>query len=211
MHEDGDIFIKEIEYYASSFNTLQINSKQLIETGITKDNITFKECKTIDEYLIRLTYIIIKAESDLYGGIQISDFDFLLAEAINKNYRLICLNNIDKFSKFNNINAVSYTHLTNSSHLPVGYTESVSEALKIQDRLQVLYTSGTVFHAFLGQKLQSWQAAANAVSYTHLDVYKRQDAHRRDQGDHDAVLDHRGAFLFLHETLDKTRHSNILS
>jgi ribonucleoside-triphosphate reductase len=54
-------------------------------------------------------------------------------------------------------------YYTNSSHLPVGYTESVSKALEIQDRLQVLYTSGTVFHAFLGQKLQSWQAAANVV------------------------------------------------
>jgi anaerobic ribonucleoside-triphosphate reductase len=72
----------------------KLTSKQLIETGITKDNIVFQKCETIDEYLIRLTYIIIKAESDLYGGIQISDFDFLLAEAVNKNYQSICLNNI---------------------------------------------------------------------------------------------------------------------
>jgi ribonucleoside-triphosphate reductase len=54
-------------------------------------------------------------------------------------------------------------YYTNSSHLPVSYTDSVSKALQIQDRLQVLYTSGTVFHAFLGQKLQSWQAAMNVV------------------------------------------------
>lgn len=54
-------------------------------------------------------------------------------------------------------------YYTNSSHLPVGYTESISEALEIQDRLQVLYTSGTVFHAFLGQKLQDWKIAANVV------------------------------------------------
>ena len=54
-------------------------------------------------------------------------------------------------------------YYTNSSHLPVGYTQSVSEALEIQDRLQVLYTSGTVFHAFLGQKLQDWKIAANIV------------------------------------------------
>ncbi|MGE4342520.1 MAG: ribonucleoside triphosphate reductase [Bacilli bacterium] len=54
-------------------------------------------------------------------------------------------------------------YYTNSSHLPVGYTQSVSEALEIQDRLQVLYTSGTVFHVFLGQKLQDWKIAANIV------------------------------------------------
>jgi ribonucleoside-triphosphate reductase len=52
---------------------------------------------------------------------------------------------------------------TNSTHLPVGYTESVSEALNIQDEMQTLYTSGTVFHTFLGQKLPSWQTAATLV------------------------------------------------
>lgn len=52
---------------------------------------------------------------------------------------------------------------TNSSHLPVGYTETVSEALAIQDEMQTLYTSGTVFHTFLGQKLPSWQSAATLV------------------------------------------------
>lgn len=52
---------------------------------------------------------------------------------------------------------------TNSSHLPVGFTDDIFEALDIQDDLQVLYTSGTVFHAFLGEKLPNWQAAAKLV------------------------------------------------
>ncbi len=54
-------------------------------------------------------------------------------------------------------------YYTNSSHLPVGYTEDVFAALDIQDELQTLYTSGTVFHAFLGEKLPDWQAAAKLV------------------------------------------------
>ena len=54
-------------------------------------------------------------------------------------------------------------YYTNSSHLPVGYTDDVFEALSIQSDLQNLYTSGTVFHAFLGEKLPSWKAAANMV------------------------------------------------
>ncbi len=54
-------------------------------------------------------------------------------------------------------------YYTNSSHLPVGYTEDIFEALDIQDELQTLYTSGTVFHAFLGEKLPDWRAAANLV------------------------------------------------
>ena len=52
---------------------------------------------------------------------------------------------------------------TNSSHLPVDYTVDIFDALDIQDELQTLYTSGTVFHAFLGEKLPDWKAAASLV------------------------------------------------
>ncbi len=54
-------------------------------------------------------------------------------------------------------------YYTNSSHLPVGYTDDIFSALDIQDELQTLYTSGTVFHAFLGEKLPDWESAANLV------------------------------------------------
>ncbi len=54
-------------------------------------------------------------------------------------------------------------YYTNSSHLPVGYTDDIFSALDIQDELQTLYTSGTVFHAFLGEKLPDWKSAANLV------------------------------------------------
>ena len=54
-------------------------------------------------------------------------------------------------------------YYTNSSHLPVGYTEDIFTALEIQDELQTRYTSGTVFHAFLGEKLPDWKAAADLV------------------------------------------------
>ena len=54
-------------------------------------------------------------------------------------------------------------YYTNSSHLPVSYTADIFDALDIQDGLQTLYTSGTVFHAFLGEKLPGWKAAAALV------------------------------------------------
>ena len=60
-----------------------------------------------------------------------------------------------------NMNGTPY--YTNSSHLPVGYTDDVFSALDIQDELQTLYTSGTVFHTFLGEKLPTWKSAANLV------------------------------------------------
>ncbi len=54
-------------------------------------------------------------------------------------------------------------YYTNSSHLPVGYTDDIFQALDVQDRLQTLYTSGTVFHAFLGEKMPDWKSAMTLV------------------------------------------------
>ncbi len=54
-------------------------------------------------------------------------------------------------------------YYTNSSHLPVGYTDDIFTALDVQDELQTLYTSGTVFHAFIGEKLPDWRAAASII------------------------------------------------
>ena len=54
-------------------------------------------------------------------------------------------------------------YYTNSSHLPVGYTDDVFSALDIQDELQTLYTSGTVFHTFLGERMPDWKTCANLV------------------------------------------------
>ena len=66
----------------------------------------------------------------------------------------------DIITASNDINSPYYT---NSSHLPVGYTDDIFEALDIQDELKTLYTSGTVFHAFLGEKLPDYKAAMNLV------------------------------------------------
>ena len=54
-------------------------------------------------------------------------------------------------------------YYTNSSHLPVGYTHDIFTALDMQDELHTLYTSGTVFHAYLGEKLPDWQSCASLV------------------------------------------------
>ena len=54
-------------------------------------------------------------------------------------------------------------YYTNSSHLPVGYTEDIFQALDIEDQFQTLYTSGTVFHSFLGQRLPNWQSCMKLV------------------------------------------------
>ncbi len=69
------------------------------------------------------------------------------------------------------VNSEGTPYYTNSSHLPVGYTDDLFKALDVQDELQTLYTSGTVFHAFLGEKMSDWQSTAKLVK-TIADNYK---------------------------------------
>ena len=54
-------------------------------------------------------------------------------------------------------------YYTNSTHLPVGYTDDIFDALEMEDDMQTMYTSGTVFHGFLGQELPDWRAAGALV------------------------------------------------
>ncbi|MBQ4563904.1 MAG: ribonucleoside triphosphate reductase, partial [Lachnospiraceae bacterium] len=69
----------------------------------------------------------------------------------------------EKYPEIITANENGTPYYTNSSHLPVGYTEDIFSALDVQDELQTRYTSGTVFHAFLGEKLPDWKAAASLV------------------------------------------------
>ena len=69
----------------------------------------------------------------------------------------------EQFPEIITANENGTPYYTNSSHLPVNYTEDVFSALDVQDQLQTLYTSGTVFHAFLGEKLPTWKSAATLV------------------------------------------------
>ncbi|MCI2062911.1 MAG: ribonucleoside triphosphate reductase [Eubacteriaceae bacterium] len=82
--------------------------------------------------------------------------------AESTTYRL-AKHDVEQFGDIITANQNGTPYYTNSSHLPVGYTDDMFEALDIQDELQTLYTSGTVFHAFLGEKLPDWKAAAMLV------------------------------------------------
>jgi ribonucleoside-triphosphate reductase len=83
------------------------------------------------------------------------------------SYRLARL---DK-KKYPEIIAANQKHLasgaepfyTNSSQLPVDFEGDMFEALEHQDRLQTLYTGGTVFHIFLGERLPTWKASAELI------------------------------------------------
>ena len=85
-------------------------------------------------------------------------------------------------------------YYTNSTHLPVGFTDDIFDALELEDDMQTLYTSGTVFHGFLGQRLPDWKSAANLVRkiavnfklpyYTMSPTYSVCREHGYIQGEH---------------------------
>ncbi len=82
--------------------------------------------------------------------------------AESTSYRL-AKHDVERYPDIITANMGGTPYYTNSSHLPVGYTDDIFTALDIQDDLQTLYTSGTVFHAFLGERLSDWKAAATLV------------------------------------------------
>lgn len=85
-------------------------------------------------------------------------------------------------------------YYTNSTHLPVNYTEDIFDALEMEDEMQTLYTSGTVFHSFLGERMPDWKAAANLVKkiaynfklpyYTLSPTYSICESHGYIAGEH---------------------------
>ena len=82
--------------------------------------------------------------------------------AESTSYRL-AKHDVKRFPDIKTAHEGGTPYYTNSSHLPVGFTDDIFTALDIQDELQTRYTSGTVFHAFLGEKLPDWKAAATLV------------------------------------------------
>ncbi len=95
---------------------------------------------------------------EMYGDL----YNLEATPAEGTSYRL-AKHDKERYPEIITANEGSVPYYTNSSHIPVGYTEDIFEALDIQDELQTLYTSGTVFHAFLGQKMDNWKATAELV------------------------------------------------
>ena len=95
---------------------------------------------------------------ELYGDL----YNLEATPAESTTYRF-AKHDKEKYPDIITANENGTPYYTNSSHLPVGYTEDIFSALDVQDDLQTRYTSGTVFHAFLGEKLPDWKAAATLV------------------------------------------------
>ena len=147
--------------FSNHFSTIGLvgmNEACLNAKWIGKD-LTNKEAQSFTKDVLNFMRNKLSDYQELYGDLYnleatpAESTSFRLAKHDRKRYP-------DIITASDNDNAPYYT---NSSHLPVGYTDDIFSALDIQDDLQTLYTSGTVFHAFLGQKLPDWKSAANLV------------------------------------------------
>ena len=147
--------------FANHFSTIGLvgmNEACLNAKWIKKD-LTHPEAQTFTKNVLNFMRNKLSDYQELYGDLYnleatpAESTSFRLAKHDKKRYPdIITASDCDKTPYY-----------TNSSHLPVGFTDDIFSALDIQDELQTLYTSGTVFHAFLGQKLPDWKAAATLV------------------------------------------------
>ena len=142
----------------STIGLVGMNEACLNASWVKKD-LTEKEAQSFTKDVLNFMRNKLSDYQELYGDLYnleatpAESTSFRLAKHDKKRYpEIITASDNDKTPYY-----------TNSSHLPVNFTDDIFTALDIQDELQTLYTSGTVFHAFLGQKLPDWKAAASLV------------------------------------------------
>lgn len=126
-----------------------------------KKDLTNKECLDFAEEVLNFMRNKLSDYQEMYDG---ELFNLEATPAESTSYRLAKHDKErypDIITAHDTVDGVPY--YTNSSHLPVGFTEDIFSALDAQDKLQPLYTSGTVFHSFLGQKITDWKTCAKFV------------------------------------------------
>ncbi|MBQ8869036.1 MAG: ribonucleoside triphosphate reductase [Oscillospiraceae bacterium] len=133
-------------------NEAGLNAKWL------KKDMTHKETQEWSKQVLNHMRNRLSDYQEEYGDL----YNLEATPAESTSYRL-AKHDVKRYPGIITANMDGTPYYTNSSHLPVGYTADIFEALDIQDGLQTLYTSGTVFHAFLGEKMPSWKSAAELV------------------------------------------------
>ena len=141
----------------STIGLVGMNEVGLNANWLRKD-MTHKETQKFSQDVLNHMRERLSDYQELYGDL----YNLEATPAESTSYRL-AKHDRKRFPDIICASEGDVPYYTNSSHLPVGYTEDIFTALDIQDGLQTLYTSGTVFHAFIGEKLPDWQAAAAIV------------------------------------------------
>ena len=151
-------YLGTFENHFSTIGLIGMNEAGLNARWVGKD-LTHRECQEFTKNVLNHMRERLSDYQELYGDL----YNLEATPAESTTYRL-AKHDKQRYPDIITAGAEGDTpYYTNSSHLPVDYTEDVFDALDIQDELQTLYTSGTVFHAFLGEKMPDWKAAANLV------------------------------------------------
>ncbi len=147
--------------FANHFSTIGLvgmNEACLNAAWVGKD-LTHEEAQEFTKNVLNHMRERLSDYQEQYGDL----YNLEATPAESTSYRL-AKHDVEKYPNIVTASECSNVpYYTNSSHLPVGFTDDIFSALDIQDELQTLYTSGTVFHAFLGEKLPDWKAAAQLV------------------------------------------------
>ena len=141
----------------STIGLVGMNEAGLNAAWLRKD-LTHKETQEFAKDVLNHMRTRLSDYQEQYGDL----YNLEATPAESTSYRL-AKHDTERYPDIITANMSGTPYYTNSSHLPVGYTDDIFTALDIQDELQTLYTSGTVFHAFLGERLTDWRAAATLV------------------------------------------------
>ena len=146
--------------FSNHFSTIGLvgmNEAGLNASWLKKD-LTHKEAQEFAKDVLNHMRTRLSDYQEKYGDL----YNLEATPAESTSYRL-AKHDKERFPDIITANMQGTPYYTNSSHLPVGFTDDIFTALDIQDELQTLYTSGTVFHAFLGERLSDWRSAATLV------------------------------------------------
>ena len=150
-------YLGTFENHFSTIGLVGMNEACLNAAWLRKD-LTHTEAQEFTKDVLNHMRERLSDYQEQYGDL----YNLEATPAESTSYRL-AKHDVERYPDIITANMNGTPYYTNSSHLPVGYTEDIFSALDIQDDLQTLYTSGTVFHAFLGEKLPDWKAAADLV------------------------------------------------
>ncbi|MBQ3394159.1 MAG: ribonucleoside triphosphate reductase, partial [Oscillospiraceae bacterium] len=150
-------YLGTFENHFSTIGLVGMNEAGLNAKWLRKD-MTHPETQEFTKEVLNFMREKLSDYQELYGDL----YNLEATPAESTSYRLAKIDKA-KYPDIITANESGDPYYTNSSHLPVGYTDDIFSALDIQDELQTLYTSGTVFHAFLGERLPSWKSAAALV------------------------------------------------
>jgi len=151
-------YLKTLNNHFSTIGVVGMNEMCLNAKWVAKD---LSALKSVEFAKSVLNHILLRLSDyqEKYNEL----FNLEATPAESTSYRL-ALHDKKHFPDIIVANPTSETpYYTNSSHLPVGFTDNIFEALDIQDQLQTLYTSGTVFHAFLGERINDWKSTTSFV------------------------------------------------